>query len=427
MCLLTISSTNDKLSWIIGKNPTSGMTIRKIKKGTSYGFYSETTSNTYIIYFRDAPFEISYGDGTDNKIDYMNTTRYTSTLFVLNAISEYFNQTMNKLQEFDSDNFESVIVINLMYMNNQSRNICKKLSTYIQNIDITIEHIIDKNYRIAIKGKTTIMRILNTTFLIAAISSILNDIDFDFNDSFIDKLVRCINIIDAPYYIRYLASAKLIPGKKIFERYQAALETHPKQKICLHFGNTAVQRRDFIEKRIGFSNNIIDIGCGEGFYAIPFAKKLSKTIYKYYAIDTDSNHLTILQNKAKKHELDNIIVLNNHNKLSELDIMGKNHVIITEVIEHVSIESAIEIIKFVLDTIDYETIIITTPNYEFNCNYNLEHEFRHKDHQRELTRTEFRQFMTDIIAHYPKISYQFVDIGDTVNDVSVTQGIVIVK
>jgi hypothetical protein len=53
---MQIKSNNPNFSFIIRKNPSSGMIIEAVRKGYLFGWY--TGENTYNLYFKDSPNEI---------------------------------------------------------------------------------------------------------------------------------------------------------------------------------------------------------------------------------------------------------------------------------------------------------------------------------------------------------------------------------
>ena len=83
-----------------------------------------------------------------------------------------------------------------------------------------------------------------------------------------------------------------------------------------------------------------------------------------------------------------------------------------------------EIIKWVLNNINFSKIIITTPNYEFNVNYLLENEYRRHDHKWELNRTQFKDYIGEI-SELTNYNLTFIDIGDIVDNVPCSQGLLI--
>lgn len=191
----------------------------------------------------------------------------------------------------------------------------------------------------------------------------------------------------------------------------------------MYFGNTASQRRDYISSVLQFDKPIIDIGCGDGYYAIPYSQKLSDL--PYYAIDIDNECLNKIKKKMLRDNITNIVPFNNY---TELDTIGRSKVydvIISEVVEHMDPYESQEIIKFILDKINFNKIIITTPNFEFNKYYNLTG-FRHDDHKWEYTREQFQKYIEKIIMGY-QINVQYIGIGDIVDGILTTQGAIITK
>jgi hypothetical protein len=102
------------------------------------------------------------------------------------------------------------------------------------------------------------------------------------------------------------------------------------------------------------------------------------------------------------------------------------------VIEHIElVEVSSMIVKMVLFAVKNpgSSVIITTPNAEFNKHYHLT-TMRHDDHKWEHSTEEFRQYFEDIVQtilpNYIKhFTYEFVNIGDSVNNEYVTQGVII--
>jgi hypothetical protein len=81
--------------------------------------------------------------------------------------------------------------------------------------------------------------------------------------------------------------------------------------------------------------------------------------------------------------------------------------------------------------LNFDKMVITTPNVEFNKHYMLEGKFRHDDHKYEMSRIEFEEFMTTIMNEIDvdkvKFTYKYISIGDMVDDVSTTQGYLVEK
>jgi SAM-dependent methyltransferase len=213
-------------------------------------------------------------------------------------------------------------------------------------------------------------------------------------------------------------------SKARFSKFKYLLEQTERYQIKFAYGGTATQRRNFIRERLVFDKSILDVGCGEGAYALPFAKKIEN--HHYYAIDIDPTVLEIVEKKANRREIENIVL---HSSLDDFLTNYNNEVvdiILTEVIEHMPQALAEDLIKTLLTNVDFATFIITTPDAGFNQFYELTDKFRHDDHDWEMNRTEFQSWMKTILDD-PLYEYQFIQIGDMVNGISTSQGVMINK
>lgn len=308
--------------------------------------------------------------------------------------------------------------------------IINKMIKGFDEIILTYESENDKHFTVLLKTKRSLYYLLNFTILLFSIIAATNIKKFNVDCSCADKLVSCINIINAPYFTRYIMASRIL-NKKDFNRLKSELEGN--DNIKLNFGSTAEHRRNFIKQQIDFNNSIIDIGCGDGFYAIQFSKKLKDKIY--YAYDIDEKELEKLSKRVIDNKIDNIEIATTWDNLfNTIDRKDKYDIIITEVIEHMEKN---ESVKFLINMINetlliFNKIIITTPNYDFNKNYHLDNKFRHMDHKYELTGEEFKVYIYDVISEsnlVENINYniEFVNVGDIIGGVACSQAVVISK
>ena len=419
MCIIILNSSNPQFSFIIRKNPASGLQLKSIRKGTAFGYYKKDSNQEFVIYFKDGDGEMSYKESTDQEFEYLNNLQYTSPIFVLNAVSDFFNTVCQKQADDDVEGESNVLFVNLAHIQNKAFNVVEKLEPFFTDVQISIERKVANNYQITIKTKKSLYYLLNFVVVYFGIISWINQNDMDMSDNLIEKLLKCANNIDAEYYTRYIFASRILVTPKNFRKFKPLIE---KPNMKLFYGNTALQRRNYIEDRLKFDKPIIDIGCGEGFYAIAFAKKLDPSL-KYIAIDTDASCLELVNKKIAKKEITNITTMNSHTDLPRADPTVYD-VIISEVVEHMDREKSQEIIRFILDHIKFGKIIITTPNSEFNKFYRLEGKFRHDDHKWEYTRNEFKTYMEETVNGH-KVDVQYVDIGDQVDGLTVSQGAII--
>lgn len=420
MCLLTLESSNPQFSYIINKNPASGMSVRDMRSGRAFGYFNENNLSQYVIYFNDADNKISYKLYAAQEFEYLNHLKYTSPIFVLNAIHEFFNDNHKKKNDDDTDGFVNSLCVLSVHIQQLTFNTIKKLDSFFSDFTIDCEKKITNTFKVTISTKKSIKHLINFAIMYFGIISCMNENDLDLTDSGIERIITAINQLAAPYYVRYIFASRVMGVQRNFKKFKNILQA-PNTKMC--FGNTAMQRRDHIQSLILFDKPIIDIGCGDGFYAIPFAQKLKGLIY--HAVDIDNDCLISIIKKAKKNGITNIATFKSHNELALLDKSKSYDIIISEVVEHMEEKESADIIKFVLDNIPFNKIIITTPNYEFNKHYQIEG-FRHFDHKWEYTRPQFESYMRKILENY-KFGVTFIGMGDTVDGSPVTQGVVITQ
>lgn len=416
MAIIQVTSTNPQFSFLIKKNPNSGMLLRSVRKGMAYGWY--TDAQTFNVYFKDADNEISYKQHEQESFEYLNVSRYNTPLFPLNAISEFFSAPLKVQGEADTEGYEHTFHINMIHV---------ELERYIHFfekhlLDFTFEltHLAHKSYSLTVKTKKSMYELLHTVSVLCLFLSIFGKEFIDISDSILSKYIKSIHVMDAPFYIRSLFVRNFLSSRDRFRRYKAELERTDKYDIQFAYGGTGLQRRQYIGNVLPFDKAIVDVGCGEGFYALSFAGKIEDS---YYAIDINEELLEKVKRKAEAREIENIVTCSSIDQFLESYSGERVDVILTEVIEHMSLEEAEQLIRQICAKVDFDRFIITTPNADFNRYYELSG-FRHDDHKWELGEAAFRQWMIGIIGNLD-VQGEFVAIGDCVNQITTTQGVIL--
>ncbi|AYB38416.1 methyltransferase domain-containing protein [Brevibacillus laterosporus] len=418
MAIIQLTSSNPDLSFILKKNPASGMQIRSMRKGISYGWYASPT--TYAIYFQDADHEVSYRKAKENSYGYVNVSRYNSPVFPLNTINEYFGTVVKNRHEKDREGYQHECKVSLIHID--MAHYVSFFDQYFEGFSIEIEPLVHKSYQLTIRTSYSLHELLMFASLLFLFLSLLSDEYMDVTDSIIVKYIDYINKLDAPYFIRYLFARNVVTDRKLFQKYGKELEKSNRHQLKLQYGGTAIQRRDAIKGKLSFTRAIVDIGSGEGFYAIPFAKKIEPQFY--YAIDISEHALSIIDKKAEQAELANVLTYPSLDTFLMTYEDEPVDVICTEVIEHMSKEEAEVFLKQMLTQIAFETCIITTPNADFNQFYALD-KYRHDDHKWEMGTEEFQSFIEPLLGD--EYIYHFFQIGDLVDGISITQGVHILR
>ncbi|WP_430535328.1 methyltransferase domain-containing protein [Listeria rocourtiae] len=416
MAIIQVTSTNPDFSFLIKKNPESGMMLRPMRKGIAHGWYS--ASDTFNVYFKDADNEISYKKYRDENFEYLNLSRYNSNIFPLNALGEFF--ALKEQDDRDLPGFTHQFKINMLYI--RRIHYVEFFQKYMPDYTFEVEHLSDKNWAVTISTKSSLYDLIHISNLFCLFFAGFSQEHLDITEDLLTKYIKSVQITDPPFYIRNLFVHNFLATRKLFHRFKEKLETTDRYDIQFDFGSTAIQRRNFTASHLAFDKVIVDIGCGEGFYAIPFAEK---TKLDYYAIDIDPEMLLITNKKATKKALSNIITY------SSLDVFLENNageqvdVILTEVIEHMPTRMAKKLIRKIVQHVDFATFIITTPNSEFNTYYGLEG-FRHDDHDWEMSTAEFQTWLLEMIDENT-VTIEFHAIGDAVNGIHTTQGAILRK
>lgn len=418
MAIVQLKSQNPEFSFLIKKNPNSGMLLRSIRKGIGYGWYTDDT--TFNVYFKDADNEISYKQSADDTFEYLNVSRYNTPLFPLHAINEFFSTPLKSRDARDEEGYEHSFFINMVHI--EMVHYVGFFEKHLPDYTFELKQLAHKSYSLTVTTKKTLYELLHTVSVLCLFFSMFGKEYLDISENLLDKYVNSIQVIDAPFYIRSLFARNFLTSRRLFGKYKAELEKTGRYDIQFDYGSTAHQRRNFIESVLSFNKPILDIGCGEGFYAIRFAGKLEDF---YYAVDTNEEVLATVSRRAEAKEIDNIIPFPSISHFLENYGGERVDVILTEVIEHMSLYEAGLFIQQIVKAINFERLVITTPNADFNRYYELAG-FRHDDHRWEMGQKEFREWFLEVIGQ-TDLQVDFISIGDKVNQIQTTQGVILKK
>jgi hypothetical protein len=468
MAFLQIKSTNPYFSYLIKKNPASGLVAKVLRKGVIFGYYSmpegeyqlppsididlitqplekknyTDIGQTYNVYFRDAFNDISYPEYKDQEFEYVNATRFSSAQFILNALADLLRDAFRKRDpEHDPDDeYETTLFCNMVRLDSQ-RTLTAFTKNFSEVCDIKAEEVAHKYYQITITTKKSLYYLINLTNLFSAFTVIRNKSEYLFLDeTTIEKYLGALSVIDPPYFIRYNFKVELLDpqkgGNKTFKKYKTLLETSSHYPIKMVQGDTVQMRMDAIENELGFSHHIVDVGCGEGRYIWPFTRKMLKG-KNYYAIDTNEECRNSVARKIRLREITNAYVFDSVDSFIEDTLTAeKFDFVLGEVIEHMSFEEATQLVIKCLGLRYLNSLILTTPNADFNQYYFDDKDMRHPDHKFEFTEEEFKTWIEKIKDHFRSVvlapmpftrlqlDVKYLEIGDKVDGRPVTLGAV---
>jgi 2-polyprenyl-3-methyl-5-hydroxy-6-metoxy-1,4-benzoquinol methylase len=441
MGLIRLRSTNPRFSYVLRKNPESGMQIRKIRQGYGFGWYTANVATNplkeYNMYFRDYS-TTSYPE-TGNEVDYLNRGCYVSPQMYLDLLDEFISLSNKDEPDDPAEIFEQSLT--LSYVKMFEGNLLKALNKVGYRVEVM--NCRDKYGTVIITTRDSLKNLVNYVRLICVLLiSTKKSNSWQPKAPSIEwcqKYATLIEKLDLDFYLRYYFSKTFLISRATFDKIRPILEKSSRYRIELVYGDTAVQRSDFVSSEIDMSRSLLDVGCGNGYY-LNRVTKLAENGKCYYGVDTDLQILDQLRHKIEIKEYSNAFVFENLKEALEtieaaqLTESGDNkstpepmNVLLLEVIEHMEKEEAATLIRQILEHVPIAKLLISTPNAEFNQFYSNGSKLRHKDHHWEMTTAEFSTWLTQVVLGVKNHSYSIrrVSIGHRVNGIATTQGAVI--
>jgi small RNA 2'-O-methyltransferase len=399
MAFLKLTSTNEDLGYILRKNPASGLVAKNLRQGTLFGYFThidQVGHNTkeYSVYFQDADNEVSYKTKEGEEFEYNNISRYNSALFPLDALYNLFDSAIKKPEEKDIAGHFHTLTIAALEVSPKALEIFQ--DSFKGEYSIFVENIGHQTINIVISTSSkTLREFLNFCSLFFIYNAMkTKSLFFSPEEDQIIKYMNCLNIVDAPYLVRYAFKTNFIRSPKLFEKHKTTLENTKRNVLQLKFGSANEARASWVKENLSLDYPILDVGCGEGSYALRYAPKLGEKTY--CAIDIDPEAREVLARKALAREVDNLFIYENLDQYLAIPNQEAKDILLIEVIEHMEKNEALSLIQNLINT-PFNRILITTPNKDFSKFYNIEdEESRHDDHKFELNKLEANEFFLDL-------------------------------
>lgn len=429
MAFYSIQSTNPNLSYILEKNPASGLQVKANKKGVFFYWFSK--EGIFNVYFKDVSDEMSYPQNKFSQFEYLNASHYNDARCLLDLCQELLHSAREKDSEYDSTEFEYKFFINLIETQYKTLDIFEK---YFSKKGFEFEHqlVAKDNYQVTITTTNKTLRETISLVNLFAMFATLNSPDFYYlHPGLTAKYLKLANFLDVPYFIKYLIKIRMIRSIEQFLPLKAALNQSNSFDFNFEYGDTHDMRIKFIKNRINADKPIIDIGAGDDFrYLKVLGTKLQDNGHLYYAIDQDEEARFKISRGVKNKGFYNTSVHSSIDEVIELLKTKSNQevdILCTEVLEHNEIEEAKEIINKILNSFNISQLIITVPNVDFNKHYAIDR-LRHEDHKWEISFDEFKSLVLNCLTNYSdKYKVEFAQIGDCVDNDQITSCAIITK
>ena len=446
--IIKITSENPFFNSLMEKNPNSfqGIQLRELKNGIAIG--RVISDHEYHMVFQDTKY--SFSEDSSNQIDfqsYCNPRVFLNlaSLFLRNFFvdkDKYFSKVVpwleRNVEALDTPHKHKLTVENI-YVDgfNMARGFI--LSKYYPEVKLTYK---SKNlYTLEIESDKTLYHVINLAMVVCLYLATSNYQPWYLHKEICAKYAKILkNLSPVPYFVLYLFARKCIPTKAIFDELKPELFSAYSGDIELEWGSTQDMRLDSIRQRLFTPNNIpsdatqedkdllefanptlyqnvIEIGCGEMDYPRRFLKHMhpNYTWCSHDLTDYTTMAKTIQERTGKKFIFTQ--------DFDQIPLLDDPSIIMIEMIEHMEYQKAKELVSTTIKKFSPAKLIITTPNYSFNQYFGFEEgrNFRHDDHQFELTTEEFKKFITDVVPKNYNI--EFFGIGDKIDGESLSLGV----
>jgi 3' terminal RNA ribose 2'-O-methyltransferase Hen1 len=178
----------------------------------------------------------------------------------------------------------------------------------------------------------------------------------------------------------------------------------------------AVRRRDAVLAvlRECGARTVGDFGCGAG--ALTTALVEDATIERVVAVDVSVRALRMAARRLRLDRMpqarrDRLELFQSALTYRDERLAGLDAAVLMEVIEHVDAERLGAVERAVFGFAAPGTVVVTTPNAEYNAEYGLaEGALRHSDHRFEWTREQFREWAERVAGAY-RYRVRFAAVG----------------
>lgn len=436
--LLTITyegqNTQD-LGFLLHKNPDRAQEF-ELSYGKAYVFYPEVSDarTTAALLLDIDPIDLARGklgskDG--GLFDYVNDRPYASTSFMSTAIARVFNTAMAgkcaKKQELADTPLHLTATLYALKDNRDE----KLAAQLFEPLGYTVEArrtVLDEKFPdwglspyidLTISGTVKLSEMLNHIYVLIPV--------FDRQKHYYISKDEIQKLLDHgegwlgkhPYREkitqRYFRQKKEY-ARKALDLLRAQDEEEPEENTS---DDTETEeekeaktplntlRLEAVKQAVLSSgaSSVIDMGCGEGRLTGMLLKE--KQIQKLTVCDVSVN---TLEKAADRLRLDRMpLTLRNKLTLMQASLTyrdkrfsGFDCACIVEVIEHIEPMRIAAFERVVFEFAAPRTVVLTTPNKEYNVNYEnmKENALRHGDHRFEWTRAEFKAWADHVCEQY---------------------------
>jgi len=447
--LLTITYTGQNttnLGYLLYKNPYRPQ-VFELNHGKAYVFYPEISDErtTAALLLDIDPIDLArgkVGSTSGGLFDYVNDRPYVSSSFMSTAITKVFGTAMTGRADNHQALSDSPLDLTATVTMLPCRGEQEKINAVFEPLGYEVSYetfISDEKFpewgeskyvNLTIRGKVRLRDLLKHLYVLIPV--------FDRQKHYwvgtdeVEKLLRLgedwlPNHPEKTYITgRYLnrkrslvnmAFAQLASANAVDEEIfsDEPEETNEKFDKKLNLNTQRLGSVVAALKNCG-AKRVIDIGCGEGNLLNLLVKErqftnIAGVDVSHVALERASDKLKL--DRASESISERVQLFQGSLTYKDSRFSGYDAACVVEVIEHLDISRLAAFERVLFEFAKPPLVVLTTPNKEYNANYeNLhEDELRHGDHRFEWTRAEFREWANKVSEKFG-YTVKFSEIGD---------------
>jgi len=447
--LLTITYTGQNttdLGYLLYKNPYRPQ-VFELNHGDAYVFYPEVSDErtTAALFLDIDPIDLARGKvgaSGGGLFDYVNDRPYVSSSLMSTAISKVFGTAMSGRADSHQALSDAALDLTAVVTMLPCRGEQEKLDRIFAPLGYAVSHapfVTDERFpawgenryvNLTISGKVRLRDLLKHLYVLIPV--------FDRQKHYwvgadeVEKLLRMgedwLPHHPEKAYItgRYLNRRRTLVDMA-FARLSAANMTDGEVTAAPEEQEEKPdKKRNLNTQRLGSvvaalkscgAKRVIDMGCGEGKLLSLLVKEgqftqIAGVDVSHVALKRASERLKL--EYAGEAMRERVQIFQGSLTYKDARFAGYDAACVIEVIEHLDMGRLAAFARVLFACAKPTTVVLTTPNKEYNAHYGLLHEddLRHGDHRFEWTRAEFRDW-AEKTADAFGYSVRFSEIGDT--------------
>ena len=443
--LLTITYTGENtqnLGYLLHKNPYRAQCF-ELSAGKAYVFYPEVsdTKTTAALLLDINPIDLARGKlGTRDGglFDYVNDRPYVASSFMSNAIARVLNSAMNgrcdELPEIAKTPLDLTACIHMLPCRG-NETLPAEIFEPLGYTVSTTNSVLDEKFPewgnsayidLTISGKVTVADLLNHLYVLIPVFD--KQRHYYVGEDEINKLMKhgegwlsthpARNKIVHRFFsmkrsfahkaIDQLTESEPVPDEDLAEEvYEDEAEVVVPDEIKEKRVSLNTRRLEAVKNAVieSGATSVIDLGCGECKLTGMLLEE--KQIKRVAAADVavrvlDKAKQRLRYDRMPPYKKDKLTLMQASLTYKDPRFSGYDAACVVEVVEHLDPMRVIAFERVLFAEAAPKTVILTTPNKEYNAHYEwlTEDSLRHNDHRFEWSREEFRAWTEHVCETY---------------------------